>query len=166
MAKILAVDPGSFRSGCIAYDTDTESILNILRDTDGKSMMLNEELVYYIKNRGLYALYDAVVIEDIQCYGSPMGKSTIATCKWIGRFWQAADTLGIPTHFIFRKDIRKHHTGKGSGKGGDAKIRAALIKRFGEPGTKKNPGKLFGITHDNWSSTAIAVYFGDMKGQI
>jgi hypothetical protein len=43
----------------------------------------------------------------------------------------------------------------------DANIRAALIDRFGKPGTKKNPGALYGVTRDLWSALAVAITFWD-----
>lgn len=39
----------------------------------------------------------------------------------------------------------------------DKFIRMALIDRYGEPGTKKAPGPLFGISGHLWSALAVAV---------
>ena len=37
-------------------------------------------------------------------------------------------------------------------------IRQALIDRFGDKGTRKDPGKLYGFKHDMWQALAISTY--------
>jgi len=40
-------------------------------------------------------------------------------------------------------------------------VNQVLRDRFGEKGTKKNPGKLFGVHDHIWSALALAVYSAD-----
>ena len=86
-----------------------------------------------------------------------VGKSTFETAYWTGRFVQAWDGKSerIPT-----RDIKIHLCGsiKGISK---KSIRAALIDRFGEKGTKKNPGLTYGLSDHTWSAFALAVFAYD-----
>jgi hypothetical protein len=47
----------------------------------------------------------------------------------------------------------------------DSNIRQALIDRFGEPGTKKVPGLLYGIKKDEWSALALGVFWHDTQNR-
>lgn len=65
-----------------------------------------------------------------------VGQTVFDTCVWIGRFQQSA-LPKTDTKFIYRKDEKMNicHSMKAK----DSNIRQALIDRFGEVGTKKNP---------------------------
>jgi len=98
---------------------------------------------------------DVVGIEMFAGYGRSVGKSTFEACKWVGRFEQMFEGE-IPTDMIYRKGdvcpwICRDHMAK------DKDVRAALIKRYGPPGTKKAQGKLYGVKADIWSALAIAI---------
>jgi len=82
-------------------------------------------------------LFDKIIVEMVASYGMPVGESVFQTCVWIGRFVQLADELGKEYGFIYRKEEKMNicHTMKAK----DSNIRQALIDRFGEVGTKKNP---------------------------
>ena len=92
--------------------------------------MNNEELLEYILNSD----FDEIVIEMIASYGMPVGKEVFETCVWIGKFVQASN---LNEKYIYRKDekINICHSMKAK----DSNIRQALIDRFGQVGTKKNP---------------------------
>ena len=64
----------------------------------------------------------------------------------------------------YRKQIVMHHCNDARAK--DKNIRQAMIDRFGEPGTKKNPGGTYGISKDIWSALAIAAYALDIHEEI
>lgn len=66
-----------------------------------------------------------------------VGATVFDTCVWIGQFKQKAIENDIPVEFIYRKDEKMNlcHSMKAK----DSNIRQALIDRFGEVGTKKNP---------------------------
>ena len=83
------------------------------------------------------AEYDLVAIEMIASYGMAVGKEVFETCVWIGRFKEIAEFNNIKVEYIYRKDEKMNicHSMKAK----DSNIRQALIDRFGEVGTKKNP---------------------------
>lgn len=94
---------------------------------------------------------EELVIEMIASYGMPVGKEVFETCVWIGRFIQAHSSK---YRLVYRADVKMHlcHSMKAN----DATIRQALIDRFGAPGTKKNPGLLYGMNNSDIRS-AFAV---------
>ena len=83
------------------------------------------------------ALFDKVIIEMIASYGMAVGKEVFDTCVWIGRFKQISESQDIEVEYIYRKDEKMNicHSMKAK----DSNIRQALIDRFGEVGTKRNP---------------------------
>lgn len=73
----------------------------------------------------------------IASYGMAVGKEVFETCVWIGRFIEIAIFKNIEVEYIYRKDEKMNLCN--SMKAKDSNIRQALIDRFGEVGTKKNP---------------------------
>jgi len=140
--KILAIDPGSTESAFVIFDG-----INIL----DKGIIPNEQLLDYS------ASYDKLAIEMVASYGMPVGKTVFETCVWIGRFIEAHG-LGITADHdkVYRQEVKMHLCNSMRAK--DGNIRQALIDRFGEVGTKKNPGALYGVSSDIWSALAVAVY--------
>jgi hypothetical protein len=55
----------------------------------------------------------------------------------------------------YRTAIKKH---LGCGRGKDKDVRAALIAKWGEVGTRKNRGPLFGVSSHIWAALAVADY--------
>lgn len=79
-----------------------------------------------------------LAIEMVASYGMPVGETVFETCVWIGRFIEHLNRFAIKDYFkIYRKDEKMNicHSMKAK----DSNIRQALIDRFGEVGTKKNP---------------------------
>lgn len=126
--KILAIDPGNVESAYCIIDEDTYR-----PEEFGK--VKNEILLNYIYSRLSNSVnYYTMVIEMIASYGMPVGKEVFETCVWIGRF---IGTYDKDYRFVYRKDEKMNlcHSMKAK----DSNIRQALIDRFGEVGTKKNP---------------------------
>ena len=73
----------------------------------------------------------------IASYGMAVGKEVFDTCIWIGRFIELEKLQNIDAEYIYRKDEKINLCN--SMKAKDSNIRQALIDRFGEVGTKKNP---------------------------
>jgi hypothetical protein len=166
--KVVAIDPGPVESALVVWDSVAEKILWAMKKP-------NEEV-----KRELIRLYEApsyeyFAIEMIQSFGMSVGAEVFETAYWIGRFTEAWN-MGLRNHLtddlrleckpltnrVYRSEVKMHlcHSMKAK----DSNIRQALIDRLGKPGTKKNPGKTFGIAGDEWSSLAVAVTFGDTKG--
>jgi hypothetical protein len=100
-------------------------------------------------------------IEMIASYGMPVGKSTFETVVWIGRFIEVWSIQGYPWQFCYRTNIRTHHCN--SSKAGDANVAQALRDKYGDKGTKKQPGPFFGVRSHIWSAVAIATYAMETK---
>ena len=145
--KVLAIDPGNEKSAYVLWNADSEELWEM-------GIEENEKLVSMLSS--LRVGSDALAVEMIASYGMPVGATVFETCLWVGRFierWEDDYAL------VYRKDVKLHlcHTSKAK----DANIRQALIDRYGEPGTKKEPGKLYGVKKDIWAALAVAVYAGD-----
>ncbi len=149
--KILAIDPGNIKSAYCLIDTNTYKPSSF-----GKQD--NNWLLGFMNTQG--ALFDKVIIEMIASYGMPVGKEVFDTCVWIGRFKQIAESQDLEVEYIYRKDEKMNicHSMKAK----DSNIRQALIDRFGEVGTKKNPGWFYGFKADIWQAYAVGVTYLDM----
>ena len=145
--KILAIDPGTEQSGYVIWDTDKREIVH-------KGIENNRELC----TNYIHLSFDVLVIEMVACFGMPIGKSTLETVLWIGRFFERSREVGatLSVYKAYRKDIKLFLCQTMRAK--DANVRQALIDRLGEPGTKKNPGKTYGVIAHLWSALAIAIY--------
>jgi hypothetical protein len=143
---LLAIDPGSTRSAYCLYDTEEkkpfhfETLLNC-------GLILNGPKI------------EQVVIEKVACYGMPVGETIFETVFWTGRFAERYLQADIPVDRMTRKEVVTHICG--SAKAKDSNIIQALKDRFGEKGTKKNPGVLYGIKADEWQALALAVAYAE-----
>jgi hypothetical protein len=150
---MLALDPGTIESGWVLYAH--KKIID-------SGVMDNEDLCRRIAagSFGL-TLADAVAIEMVESFGMAVGVSTFRTVWWSGRFAQAwmARSGKLPIE-ITRKQEKLHLCQ--SMKAKDKNIRQALIDRFGEPGTKKNPGGTYGVRSHAWSALAVAATAWDI----
>ncbi len=140
---ILAIDPGTFSSAFVFWDSYKKIILD-------KGIWPNDKMLEIIND----TKFDALVIEAIASFGMPVGKEVFATCIWVGRFWQASL---YPVHLIYRKDVKSFLCG--SMKAKDSNIRQALIDMIGPQGTKKNPGPTHGVKADMWAALGVCLTF-------
>lgn len=140
--NILGIDPGPKESAYIVWD--------------GKEI-LSSRTVMNVELLGIVSLPTGVqvAIEWITGYGMRVGAETFETCRWVGRFEQAAGGARL----IPRKDVVLHLCGHSQA--GDKFVRQALIDRIGEPGTKKKPGPTYGIAGHEWAALAVAVVAWD-----
>ena len=111
--------------------------------------------------------YDIMAIEIIANFGLS-GRHLFETSEMIGRCDYANTKNGKTTLRIKRNDVKKHFKVKRGSKqnkvpGADSQIRTSLIKRFGEVGTKANPGYFYGFKEDIWQAMGISVYTIDNK---
>lgn len=152
---ICGVDPGSSESAYCLIDED-------YRVLDAKKL-LNVDFVSAIqfwtdRHKDNWKPNKQIAIENIQSYGAIVGKSTFETCKMIGRIQQVADDEGVCWFEYPRQEYANWICGC---KADDARVRQALLTRFG--GDKKGGPleKLKGQGSDKRSAFAVAVYHLD-----
>ncbi len=148
---IVAVDPGTTMSALVVWDIKKQAIVEMRLETNYniRAHLHSLRPKTKIKSKG-----QLLLIEEIQSYGQPVGKTVFDTCIWCGRFIEA---YGLEYRLVTRtkvKSILCH-----SVRAKDTNVRGALIEAFGEPGTKKNPGKLHGVKKDLWAALALAVAY-------
>ena len=149
---ILAIDPGNVESAYVIVENDLSRVIE-------KGKVENFELVDIIlRIKDEHSSLEHIAIEMIASYGMAVGKTVFETCVWIGRFAQLIRVeFGVEPEFIYRSEEKMClcHSMKAK----DSNIRQALIDRFGEVGTKKNPGYFYGFKKDIWSAMAVAVTY-------
>lgn len=144
---ILAIDPGPVQSALIFWDG---------AQVGETAIEPNDNIIEAVR-----AMDPAtpLVIEKIQCYGMAVGEDVFESVWWTGRFTEAHGNKH--TFRIGRGDVKMHLCR--SMKAKDPNIRRALIDRFGDVGTKKNPGPLRGVSSHLWAALAVAVTWHDMN---
>lgn len=161
--RLLAIDPGTFQSAWLIYDTDGKVL--------SRGIESNEETLRKI--RFWAARYpsqedeqpDHIVIEDIEGFGMPVGRETFRTVLHSGRFieaWQHGDS-SIPFYLLTRRQVKLHLCNTNRAK--DANVRQCVLDRFGGKdaiGVKAHQGPLYGITADLWSAVALAVTWSEL----
>lgn len=165
MTVILAIDPGSERSGWVVLNAATMGIR-----AHGK--MPNPELLSMV--RDLSPDVGAVVIEWMSSYGRTVGTETFEALYWVGRFAEAADRQ-VPIHRLKRSEVVSHLLGGPRRKGdptADAMLWQVLVDRYGgvggktaAVGVKAAPGPLYGIHSDARAALAVAVTYADQEAR-
>ena len=157
MGNIIAIDPGPEESALVIWDGE-EVITKYIR--------VNRDIEYLCR----YKMNDPFVIEQVECYGMPVGKSIFETVYWTGRFCCAYDTANAPKLYanrMPRKDVKMHLCQSMRAK--DSNVIQALVDRFAPfeknkgKGTKKSPGFFYGFKSDIWQAAALAVTFYDKQ---
>lgn len=153
--SVLAIDPGTVESAIVEWDGD-----KVLYHAKWRNSHILTLLHWRARNQGGWEMPDvkqpSLFLEMIASYGLPVGREVFETCVWTGRFQQKWEEDKGLTYRILRKDIKKHLKATN-----DAQVRARLIERFGAPGTKRTPGRLYGVVGDQWAALALAVYAYD-----
>lgn len=135
--EIFAIDPGQEASGyyCgpgIHGVVDNNSLLSLIR-------VLFETHQYH-----------TLAIEVFEARGMPIGKDSIETILWTGRFIEAS---GLHVERVTRREVKSILCG--SQKAKDSNIRQALIDIYGPPGTKADPGGTYGVKSHAWAAMAV-----------
>lgn len=156
----VGIDPGPVKTSVAVLRDDGTLESAFTRLNDG-ALLYCQQL-----ENGLHVC--RVAIEQVACYGLPVGQEVFSTVFWYGRFFQAlrpSTDSKIAVSLITRGDVKMHlcHTLKGVN---DAVVRQALIDRFGPGkdvaiGLKRSPGPLYGVTKDQWAALAVAVTLYD-----
>jgi len=151
MKRILAIDPGTFESAYIVWDGEQIGEFDILP---------NENILLKILQPNI----DELIIEKVACYGMPIGKSTIDTVEWIGRFDQQWFLLSNKRAILITKNqVQLHHCK--TTKSVDANVIQVLrdkyaygIRNYGK-GTKKEHGFFYGFKEDIWDAFALCTCY-------
>lgn len=155
--KILAIDPGTLKSGWVIYDTKKHTVID-------KGITDNYALKIFIKSSIVNEnQISSVAIEMIASYGMAVGREVFETCLFIGQLMQLMDDHHIPCQLIYRREVKDLICYNGKAK--DKDIRQALIDEFPREGggkqpqigTKKEPGRLYGITSHIWAALGVAI---------
>lgn len=154
--NIIGIDPGSTESAFVLIKLKDKQI-EILE----KGKIKNSDLLSECRHQWNY-LGDKVqvAVEMVASYGMPVGAEIFETCVLIGRIMEAL--ISVKTTKVYRKDVKMHLCHSMRAK--DGNIRQALIDKYGEPGTKKNPGILYGVSKDVWAALAVAVTYMEQGG--
>ncbi len=147
--KILGIDPGTTQSAYVVWDSETMDILEYgIKENLELSAMLQ------------FFQFDVCVIEMVASYGMAVGQTVFETCVWIGRFMNEIENYSCNVVRITRNQVKNAicHSSKAN----DSNIRQALIDMYGGDkkiaiGTKKSPGRLYGIVKDEWAALAVAI---------
>lgn len=150
--KILAIDPGNIESAYVLMDEQYRPLELGKVPNKALSQRLFDEI---------FPICDKAVIEMVASYGMAVGKEVFDTCVWIGRFYELLDPGRV--ELMYRKDVKLNLCGQTKAK--DANIIQALKDRFGDKGTKKNPGWFYGFKADCWQAYALGVTYLDQLKQ-
>lgn len=145
--SMFGIDPGTAQSAIVSFNGRKLSFAKILPN-DALLLMLRRSKDSLSGNR--------VAIESIASYGMAVGRETFETCEWCGRFREAAEQNGATVLKVYRKDVKMFLCNNGKAK--DANISQALRDKYGDVGTKKEPGMLYGISSHLWAALAVADY--------
>lgn len=139
----VGIDPGPAMSAYVVWDAESRRVVK-------SDIVSTHTLLALLESRSFGGTH---ACEMVACYGMPVGREVFETCLWIGRYLQA---LNGHMELVYRKDIKIHFCN--SMKAKDSNISQALKDEFGEVGTKRNPGPLYGIKSHLWSALAVATY--------
>lgn len=162
MITLFSIDPGELESGWILLTIDiiNKKIIIIDRYHSVNKDILKMILKFSVTNPSII-----IIIEDIVSYGMAIGKTTIETIKYIGRFHQKALDLNFKNiFFIDRPGIKLELCHSKRAK--DGNVIKALKNRFGEFGTIKNQQPLYklkgmpsGMLNHVWSALALGIAY-------
>lgn len=142
---IIAIDPGTTESAIVGWDGFKIQLATKLP---------NDEVMLSLSKPQRF--HDTILIEWLTSYGMRVGSEVFDTCRWVGRFQMAcADRATL----ISRREIKMWHCGRPSVK--DADIIGALKEKYGDKGTKANPGLTYSLKGDTWQAFGLATYWSE-----
>jgi hypothetical protein len=144
---IIAVDPGTVKSGIVAWNGSVQLA----------GVIGNEKLLASMQQWIIELNVELIAVEHLCNQGRPVGQSTFDTAIWAGRFIEKAVQCNRSFQLVKRSQIKRWHCNKVVGVK-DCDIRAALIRKYGKVGTKKKPGKTYGVTSHAWQALALATF--------
>ena len=149
---ICAIDPGSTKSALVVWNGKKLFKAIILE---------NEKFIEWLELN--HSKLDFVAVEMLSNQGrSNVGKETFDTCRIVGQIEYLCKVHNLRYQLFYRSQVKLHHLGKVIGN--DSDILKALVKKYGEKGTKKNPGLFYGVTSHCWQALAIATMLTEKPG--
>jgi hypothetical protein len=148
----LGIDPGPVESAFVWWDAVAEKVIRL--ESIPVFKLGSFEIGPLLKG------VDHVSIEWIECFGMAVGQETFRTVAGIGWFASLLYDRSWHLRLVPRRAVKLHLCN--SMKAKDANVRQALIDRFGKVGTKKQPGKLYGVATHFWAALGVAVYSADV----
>ena len=140
---IAGIDPGPHLSGFCVWDTCSQEIIFSVPN------MINYNIGRITFGETVY------IIEDVKSFGMAVGESVFSTCKQIGELLYRLDN----SISVYKRDVQLHFCNTTRAK--DTNIKRVLLDRFGEKGTKKNPGKTYGLSQHAWDAFALCILYED-----
>lgn len=155
MKAIFGIDPGPMESAYVMWDGGKITHCGKVNNT---------ELYSYVRSVcNINASAEVrFAIEHMQCFGMAVGAEVFETAYFIGELRNMIECRGFNWVKVLRSQVKMHHCNSMRAK--DSNIRAALIDKYGPPGTKKAPGVTYGLSGDMWSAFAIATYVAETEG--
>ncbi len=152
---VVAIDPGPTKSALVLLNLKREIIFRAYDHNDTARKSLS----------GWQMPGTVMVIERMQSMGMAVGASVFETCYNIGRF---VEMWPLDSYLVSRGQVKMEICGSMRAK--DPNIRQAMMDLYGGErraciGTKKQPGKLYGIAGDLWSALAIGNAFINFMGR-
>ena len=149
MPDLIAIDPGPTESAYVELRGSALRSFGKIGAID-----LVETLQLWV------APGTVLVIEQVRCYGLPVGSEVLDTVHLCGRYEQSwRDCGGGPVHLVPRTQVRRHHCH--SMHSNDATVRQALIDRFGGKAAIRKGGPLYGVHGDVWAALAVGLCWFD-----
>lgn len=147
MSTVFAIDPGTTDSAYVLWDGAKILRAEIIPNTIALTELCRKAWP------GM-----TLAIEMVASYGMPVGREVFETVLWIGRFVEAWESRNAPfnSKLIYRRDIKHHHCGNMHAK--DANVAQALRDKYGEKGTKANPGVTYQLKSHLWQAFALATF--------
>lgn len=171
---ILGIDPGNEQSAFCLCSLDLKPLMfaklpnfEPCEEWPGKKDKFLSEVNEAMVSVEANCWNTIIVIENIESFGMPVGRSVLDTCIYIGELKRELTLFGCDVRFVFRHEEKMAicHSAKAN----DATIKQALVDRFAfgqknyGKGTKKEPGFFYGFKADCWSAFAICVTFHDLE---
>ena len=153
--RAIGIDPGNEKSGMVIVSRPDASVLEGSTIDHAFGEEPNEAILPLLAN------CDLIAIEWVQSMGMAVGKSVFETCLWVGRFAHAARLQNPKARIVLipRGQIKLHHCGQARAK--DGNVAQSLRDKYGEKGTKKEPGFFYGVSKHAWQ--AFAVLMAEME---
>ena len=148
---IFAIDPGPTNSGVVHWHHLEQQVIW------ADAAVENHFLLDLLRMRGGI---DLIACECIEALYAHVGKETVRTIRFCGRIEEAAYTRNIRFVGMSPQEVKKLVCGTSSAK--DPAVRQALIDRLGPPGTKKTPGRTYGVSSHAWRALAVAIATQEM----